>query len=702
MSLMDKLKKTAGALIGDDMLALRGDRERSYAGKADIQDAWASSMRPATRSLQDNAALNKWQERLEDARRAYAPELEAMSRREDLYAGSRRVAPGANAKKAVAKDASNIRNITFELIESQVDCTLRNPKVTPLHSRNEANARAVENVLRADLDRLPFEFMNDEQERTCPIQGGSVWLVEWDNTLRTHTSVGDVTVQLLHPRQVIPQPGVTSLQRSDYVFVQLSQTKEFIRRRYGVDVDGEEESNPEAGRVLSDTQRTRVDTKVTQNIVYFRNDSGSIGKFSWVNDVILEHMQDYQARHLEACAKCGAPRIPGQDLCACGSKRWRNNKQEYETLEADIPLPDGGMIPAMSQATRDGLPVTDALGQPQLMPTRLPWYTPNRFPLVVRRNVSVFGKFLGDSDVDKIADQQEFVKKLGTKIEEKLLMGGSAITLPRGASFSKNDKEFKVIEVKSPSDTAAIQAITLQPNVSYDSAEKERAYYEAKSTLGITDAYQGKPDVTATSGVAKRVSVSQAAGRLESKRRMKDAAYAELFQLIFQFRLAYCDEPRPYRARNAQGKPEYGAFNRYAFLEQDAAGEWYYNDQYLFSVDTAGSLANNREAMWQEARMNLQTGAFGQPGDPKALLLFWQIMESLHYPKAGDIKAQLEEQATQQEAMMQQQQMMMQNGGQTPGMLGEAGGAAPDQANGAPAAQAAMSRDAGGVAGAAG
>ena len=39
----------------------------------------------------------------------------------------------------------------------------------------------IEHFLRNELDRLPFETMNDMAERTVPIQGGVGFLVEWDN-----------------------------------------------------------------------------------------------------------------------------------------------------------------------------------------------------------------------------------------------------------------------------------------------------------------------------------------------------------------------------------------------------------------------------------------------------------------------------------------------------------------------------------------
>lgn len=201
----------------------------------------------------------------------------------------------------------------------------------------------------------------------------------------------------------------------------------------------------------------------------------------------------------------------------------------------------------------------------------------------------------------------------------------------------------------------------LQVDTGQDMAYLESNYESARQIIGVTDSFQGRKDPTATSGKAKEFAAAQTAGRLESKRVMKNAAYAELFELMFKFLLAYADEPRPISRKNLQGETEYGVFNKYDFLNQDAAGEWYWNDEFLFSVDTSAPLAANREAMWQETRMNLKEGAFGDPTDLRTLIMFWTKMDLLHYPGAKETKEQLQQilqERQQQEAaaaMMQQQ-----------------------------------------------
>lgn len=61
--------------------------------------------------------------------------------------------------------------------------------------------------------------------------------------------------------------------------------------------------------------------------------------------------------------------------------------------------------------------------------------------------------------------------------------------------------------------------------------------------------------------------------------------------------------------------------------------------------------------MWQETRLNLQTGAFGDPTQTATLILFWTKMEELHYPGAGTTKKYLEDKLQQERTQMMQMQM---------------------------------------------
>ena len=463
-----------------------------------------------------------------------------------------------------------------------------------------------------------------------------------------------------------------------------------------MDVSEEAEEEPD---VKGGSGEGTADDMVTQYVAYYRNPDGGIGLFSWVNDTALEDLEDYQARRLRRCARCGAVEpleaepvdapadkglLPGmtpdgagagpdgtptgrrgkRKVCPyCGGDKWEEAKEEYEEVYVPIPRSDGTEIPG-ARPVEVVTDTVDELGLPVVAvvqePTRIPFYKPDIYPVILQKNVSVYGRFLGDSDLDKIADQQNTTNRIEAKIIDKLTKSGSYISLPNDAKIRYDEEDMKKIYLSSPADKSYLDVYDLQGDIEQDMAYLAQVYEEARQVIGITDSFQGRKDSTATSGTAKEFSAAQAAGRLESKRVMKNAAYAALFEAMFKFKLAYADEPRPVVSHDIEGRAEYRQFNRYDFLEQDETGEWRWIDDFLFSCDTSAPLANNREAMWQETRMNLQTGAFGDPTNLKTLILFWTKMELLHYPGAGDTKTYLEQEYQQQQAMMQQQMAMQQ------------------------------------------
>lgn len=598
----------------------------------------------------DEAILQKWQTRLQKARQEYQHALDKMDESEALYRGTHKIdRTRGSTSKNEPKDATTVRNVVAEIIEAEVSSDIPTPKVTPQHQEDEQLAKTIEDYLRDEIDRLPFERINDQDERTTPVHGGDLFLVEWDNTAMTHTTRGALSVSLLHPKQFIPQPGVYEIPDMDYFFVQLAQTKDYIKKKYGVDVSTESEEQPDARGFDMPT----VDDLVTENIGYFKNKDGGIGRVAWCNDILLEYMEDYQARRIKRCSKCGME-MQGDTCSYCG------NAKSEDSVESTFPRTDENGIP-MTRITQEV--VLDEMGNPSVIEhtenEMIPYYKPDVYPVVLRRNVSCFGSLMGVSDVEMIRDQQMALNKLTSEVDIKLLAGGSYVVLPKGVQVKRTDEQFKVYEITSPEQKAMLDVITLQPNISQDMSYMQYTYQAMREQIGITDSFQGRADRTATSGTAKEFSAAQAAGRLESKRVMKNAAYADLFEVMFKFLLAYSDEPRPMTFKDTDGTPQYGTFDKMQFLKFDDAGEPYWDDEFLFSVDQTAPLAGNREALWQEARGNLEKGCFGNPQDYQTLVMFWTIMEGLHYPLATEIKQQMQRRLEEQQ-MMQQQAMQMQ------------------------------------------
>ena len=629
--------------------------------------------------------LQEWKERYEQARDDYREEMEKMDRRQKIYDGDNTIYDVEG--RATKRKATHVRNIGFEMVETQVDSNIPAPKVTAVRKGDEHLAKIIEDMIRNVCDRLPMVRLNDKAERVCPVLGGHGILLDWDASRGGKGWMGDLSVTLLGGRKMVPQAGVYEIEEMDFIAVVTPMTRRQIKASYGVDVPkGDEvEADPEvrAMGAVADTTG-EILTVVT---VFHRDDEGKIGRIRWVDgtEILLEDIDDYQARRVKRCTKCGAvSRGAGKTPCEyCGNKNFDEEVQEYEELTEDIPLSDGRTIPVMSpkrdeygqvmvemvQVENSPLmpQTTPAAGmalpvmQPQVVmePTRIPYYKPDMFPVLLRRNVSKDGAFLGSSDMDAVADQQNALNKVSTKLMTKVLGGGSFITIPKGMRWSVTDQDGLVVELESAADGEKIGVYNTQVDVGNDLVLRTQIYEEGREAIGITDSFQGRRDTTATSGKAKEFSAAQAAGRLESKHAMKRALYADLFEAIFKFMLAYADEPRPLRGYDGEGKPEYSQFNRYEFLYQDEAGNWKYNTDFIFTCDTAAPLASDRQAMWQETRMNFQQGTMGNPQEIKTQLRFWRQMERLAYPMAGDMVKSLEkEQETQ--AQMQQAQAQMQ------------------------------------------
>lgn len=616
-----------------------------------------NKIKKKVRQLQNGikkSEIQKWQDRFEKNKTEYENNLSAMTLRDNMYNGSDKI---MKKDGTYAADSKYTRNIVAEIIEAEVDSSIPLPKVSAKRLEDEENAQTIENFLRNETDFLPFERLNDLDERTTPIQGGNYYLVEWDNTRNTHKTVGGVKVSLLHPRQVIPQAGVTEIEDMDYIFVMIGVTKEQVKRKFGVDVSYESEEFPQARSNAGETQRT-ADDMVTLVTAYYKNSKGGIGVYRWVGDTEVQNLNDYFARRLKRCKKCGEVVSEDDTKCKhCGSTKFEYAEEKTTPLTRDIELGSGEMLNQMLGAEyQDGIKfdengemIFDEMGNPvteQIMiadarPNDVPVYKIKQYPIVLRRNISKNNSLLGISDVDTLKDPQEFIKKVGSKIQEKILKGGSYVTFPKGANIRKTDEELNVIELDSITDKQMIDVINIQPNINNDVMYQESVYQSARQLIGITDSFQGRSDRTAQSGAAKQFAAAQAAGRLESKRTMKQAAYQELYELIFKFMLAFADEPRPTTSRSGLGEIEYGIFDRYNFLERDANGELYWNDDFLFSVDTTSNLAQNREALWQSARDNWQSGAFGDPKNIKSRIMYWSLLEKYHFPGAGSTKNEL-------------------------------------------------------------
>lgn len=585
----------------------------------------------------------------------------------DQYKGSPKM-DGENAR-----DASVVRNITYELIESQITGYIPSVKVDTrmVNDKFLRNTEAIERLIAVTLDKVGIEEMNDIDERYTYIYGGSIWLVEWDESETTHNTIGDVKLTNISPRRFTPQPKIFNVQDMEYCFVEFDTTKEEIVRKYGVPFVVAEDAANEDG----DDEDT-----ATLYVCFYKNDDGKVCEYVWAGDTELLDIDDFYARKRKVCTKCGKR----EGLCTCEKPKYKLQSEDFEELDHDIVVNGEVYIPMESDVIRDGevvydeyesqavspmgvpqfsadesgnlVPLIETIKVPKKEPTKLPFYRPNLLPIVIRKNTSQEDSLLGQSDCEFIRPQQQSINKIESRIMDKLLKAGVVSTVPDDYVGVITDGIFdRAIKLKQGQENL-FGRIDLQVSINGDIAESERLYDHAKRILGISDSFQGQHDASAASGVAKQIQVNQSSGRLESKRRMKNHAYACLYEIIFQLYLAYADEPRPVSYKDAIGKVHNTEFNRYAFIERDEAGEYYYNDNYLFAADNASDVEQYRQYLWEKNLALFSSGAFGDPAAVETKLTYWRQMERAHYPFAHDMVEEIEEQMR-----SQMQQLAAQN-----------------------------------------
>ncbi len=543
-------------------------------------------------------------------------DIVSMDEREKLFLGTHEVDPDVNDNRTLPNGrnkANNVINVIYEIIESQIDTTIPSPGVVSKRKGKEELQTIIENSIKNDLLESDIYRINDENERTTPVQGFSLMIVEWDPDFDHHLYRGEIKIDNIHPKRFIPQPGVNNIQKMEFFFIVSSESKDWVERRYDVTLPDMGEAYPEYGTIDGVSDNQNDTDNVTVITKWYKNKDGKISKFTWCNDTILENMNDYFARRVEG------------------------KIEDKEKLIAPVTKYNGEVIPAN---------------------TVIKYFSPTRYPIVIRKNVPIPFFFGGQSDVDVIRDQADCIKKVVSAMEEKILKGGVFVTAKTDHRFNLSNTLYQVVRGELD-ELSAISVQNLQANIAQDLEFFRQQYKAARDTIGITDSFQGKPDTTAKSGLAKQIQIFQSTGRMDSKKFNKTKSYKELFEIMFEFKLAFYDEVRPFMKIGQNGMPEQGEFNKYDFVEKDASGEWYYNTDFIFNAEAGDGIPKDK--MWlMNQTIQFATGGF--MNKPQ----FWAAMERLGYPSAGDYKQQSIVELQQQQEMaqkqleLQQQQIQMQ------------------------------------------
>lgn len=605
----------------------------------------AATAKPYCNTEHENELVNKFVALYAQAKAAQDSDADASS---DNIAKWRKAYYGTLG--ALKKDGSesekrkgkSLQKTIFELIESKIDNSVPMVKMQPRYKRDLPLVDITENYLKFEVDRILTRYMNDKSERSTYVDGTSWYKVWWDSLDSTHTRSGDVKIEVCTIDQIVPQPGVTDYKQMEYIFERKSISVARIYDLYNkiiTPIDGHDE--------------------VETISCYYLNDDRIVGLFMWAahSNVVITNEEHWQIRKLRTCKQCNTV-IPVGEICGvCGSKHFKYESATTEILDTDLyeiynPY-DVGETDDENEMDHFKERVFLTTG------TEIPFYHVRQLPFVPRPAVSSMESIYGISEARMLLEIQDATNKILTKAVDKTLKSGAVVTKPRKVKIADTDETFKVLGVDTAEEAAMVNTKQIVADTSQDIIIAQMLYQNARNSSGVTDSFQGKRDTTATSGKAKEMAAALTAGRIESLRVMKAAAFAGVYELVLKYLLAFSDESRQFVKVLPDGSKQEMSWNKYMFLDKDKHGQIFYRDDFSFNTDPAATLSQNRVQMWQETQDKFINGALGNPADPRTIKLFWNIMDSLQYPLAKVALAGIEEQ--EQHLPPDVEQALMQN-----------------------------------------
>lgn len=548
-----------------------------------------------------------------------------------------------------------INKLVYEFVESKIDNNIPEPHMKPKYKSDIPLVQVTEDYLKYKVDDIFSKYLNDRSERATYVDGTSWYKVWWDSLDNHYCSSGTPKVEVKLVDQIVPQPGIIDWRKLEYIFeleqVPLARIWDLYHRRITP-------VSNDASMTAKHNEQADLST-ITVITCYYLNEERIVGKFSWADHSrqVICNEKDWQIRKLRTCTKCGhiVPQAP--ECSVCGNKSFRYKNAEKEILSQDLKVIynpyDVGETD--DESKKDEYKVKDFL----TAGTEIPYYVVRQLPFIPRPAVSSIESLYGISEASILLDSQDVSNKMYTKIVDKTLDSGAVLTKPNRVKINNTGGGIKQVDVRSYEESQMVQLKQIQADTSQDIIAANLMRENAKAVSGVTESFQGKYDASATSGKAKEFSAMQAAGRLESLRVMKAAAFSGLYELVFKYLLAFSDDTQKFVKVLPDGNVKEEEWNKYMFLDKDEYGNIYYRDDFKFSSDPAATLATNRVAMWQEINSQFMQGAFGNITDTRTLKLYWNAMDMQQYPLAKLVLAGIKD--NEQHLPPEIEQLIMQN-----------------------------------------
>lgn len=521
-----------------------------------------------------------------------------------------------------------LRKMAYELVEEKVNPYIPAPKMSPRYYSDLVPVNSTESLLKYEMDRMLSEETHDESEHATLIDSTSWFKVSWNPFDNTHERSGMPIVKVCAIDTVFPQPGITNYKELEYIFEETRMTLAQISDMYNREVGG-------------DTSTDLVGVVEC----YYLNADRHVGKFVWVRDdlTVLCNDLEWGMRRRRECTKCETI-VPTESTCpVCGSTSMKYVGVKHQKLTQSL---DFVTNPYRSGDTPDPENDKNHIKSEASIPegTEIPFYLIRQLPYVPKRTVKIIDSLYGISEVGLLLEAQDSVNKFLNKAEHKSEMSKAYVTKLKDTTIDDENKEITYIEVEDAAEAQAMQVKQVMADIQQEMTMAQTLYNNSKSTVGVTDTDQGKTDPSARSGKAKQLQMMASQSRQLAPQTQRNIAYAGVYELIFKYLLAYSDEERSFVKTLPDGSSREEAWSKYMFLAKDKNGNFYYRDDFAWSVDSATEITQDRAAMWQLIDNDYNNGVMGSTVDPiRALRMYWNMKSQYGYPTAKFALAFLED-----------------------------------------------------------
>lgn len=512
-----------------------------------------------------------------------------------------------------------VRKLAYELVETKVNSHIPAPKMSPRYHADLVPVNATEELIKHEMDRMLSEQTNDEAEHSVLIDS-TVWFkVSWNPFDNTHERSGNPLVSVCPVDTIFPQPGVHDYKRLEYIFEEQSMTVAEV-----IDLYGREVKSPNVNDIVPVVN------------CYFLNEDRLVGKFSWCETSmqVLCNDLEWGVRKRRECTQCRHV-SPFDTKCpVCGSTSFKYYPVKSQTLKEPLTFVTNPYAVNESQNPDDNRPQAD---EKEIIPenTVIPHYLIRQLPFVPYKRIGVPKSLYGISEVEVMLEDQDLINKFLNKAEKKSSKSKAYVTKLKDTHISDKSDELAFVEVESPQEGQSIQIKQVVADITEEITMAQMLYDVAKSTVGITNTDQGKADRTATSGKAKQLQMAASAQRNDAPNTLRNLAYSGVYELIFKNMLAFSDEERSFVKLLPDGSQKEEVWSKFMFLSRDDNGDFYYRDDFAWSVDTASEITQDRATMWQLIDNDFLNGTMGTEMDPnRALKMYWSMKEQMGYPLA--------------------------------------------------------------------